>query len=125
MCKLLLDSRSDNTTKSYFYVFKRFEKFIVEHGHSPLPAQPIHVALYFTHLLDHGSTFHPINNAMYAIKWAHEINGLNDPTQNSFVTSIQEAAKRVAYKKVLHTEPVTVDMLIELCKKIFILMSYL
>lgn len=116
MCSLLLESRSDNTTKSYFYSFKRWEHFITTLGFSSLPAQPVHVALYFTHLLDQGKTFHSINNALYAIKWAHDINGLPDPTQNSFVTSIQEAAKRTAYKKVCKKEPITVNMLIELCE---------
>ena len=117
MCKILLCSRSDNTTKSYFYAFKRFEKFITQHGFSPLPAQPVHVDLYFTHLLEQGSTFHPINNALYAIKWAHDINGLYDPTQNNFASSIQEAARRIAHKKVVQKEPVTADMLINLCEK--------
>ena len=82
-----------------------------------MPAQPIHIALYFPHLLDQGSTFHPIDNAKYGIKWAHEINGLTDPTENSFVSSIQEAAKRTAYKTVTKKEPVTTDMLIQLCEK--------
>jgi integrase len=77
----------------------------------------VHVALYLTYLLDQGSTFHPINNALYSIKWAHEINGLPDPTKYSFVSSIQEAAKRTAYKKVVKKEPISVNMLIELCDK--------
>ncbi|VDI60842.1 Hypothetical predicted protein [Mytilus galloprovincialis] len=53
----------------------------------------------------------------YGIKWAHEINGLADPTENSFVSSIQEAAKRTAYKTVTKKEPVTTDMLIQHCEK--------
>ena len=77
----------------------------------------MHVALYLTYLLDQGSTFHPINNALNSIKWAHEINGLPDPTKYSFVSSIQEAAKRTAYKKVVKKEPISVNMLIELCDK--------
>jgi len=117
MCRLLLESKSDNTTKSYFYGFRRWEQFITKQGYPSLPAQPVHVALYLTYLLDQGSTFHPINNALYSIKWAHEINGLTDPTKNSFVSSIQEAAKRTAYKKVVKKEPITVNMLIELCDK--------
>ncbi|VDI56804.1 Hypothetical predicted protein [Mytilus galloprovincialis] len=117
MCKLLLGSRSDNTIKSYFYAFRRWEQYITKLGFAALPAQPIHIALYFTHLLDQGSTFHPIDNAKYGIKWAHEINGLTDPTENSFVSSIQEAAKRTAYKTVTKKEPVTTDMLIQLCEK--------
>ena len=68
-------------------------------------------------VFDQGSTFHLINNALYSIKWAHEINGLPDPMKKSFVSSIQEAAKRTAYKKIVKKEPITVNMLIELCDK--------
>jgi hypothetical protein len=37
----------------------------------------VHVALYLTYLLNNGSPEHPVSNAVYGIKWAHEINGLD------------------------------------------------
>lgn len=58
----------------------------------------MHIALYLTSLLKNGSTYHPVCNAVYGIKWANEINGLDDPTKNSFVVSVLEASKRVAPK---------------------------
>ncbi|VDI44986.1 Hypothetical predicted protein [Mytilus galloprovincialis] len=115
MCELLINSKSDNTVKSYFNSYKRWERFITLQGHKSLPAQPVHVALYLTHLLNNNSTCHPISNAVYGIKWAHEINGLNDPTSNTFVTSILEASKRVAPKKTEKKDPITPETLIELC----------
>ena len=114
MCELLICSKSDNTVKFYFNAFKRWERFISLHGHDALPAQPIHVALYLTDLINNGSTYHPAYNAVYGIKWAHEINGLKDPTTNTFVTSILEASKRVAPKKIDKKDPITTDLLIEL-----------
>ena len=117
MSVLLLRSKSDNTTKSYFSAFQRWENFISGHGYSALPAQPIHVALYITHMLDNGSTYHSVNSAIYAIKWAHEVNGMSDPTKNSFVTALQEAARRTSAKKVVKKEQVSSDMLIKLCEK--------
>ncbi|XP_071172397.1 integrase/recombinase xerD homolog, partial [Mytilus edulis] len=110
-----INSRSDNTVKSYFNAFKRWERFISLHGHVALPAQPVHVALYLTDLVNNGSTYHPVYNVIYGIKWAHEINSLKDPTTNTFVTSILEASKRVAPKKTNKKDPVTTDVLIELC----------
>ena len=98
MCELILNSKSDNTIKSYFYVFKRWEQFISLHDHCAIPAQPVHVALYLTSLLNNWSSFHPVCNAVYRIKWAHEINGLPDPTTNTFVSSVLEASKRIAVK---------------------------
>jgi hypothetical protein len=48
----LLDSNSTNTNKSYFSSFNRWRVFIKEHGYNNLPADPIHIALYITHLID-------------------------------------------------------------------------
>lgn len=82
-----------------------------------MPASPIHVALYLRHLLQNGSSQNPVNNAVYAIKWAHECAGFTDPTNNSYVTSIQEAAKRKASRAINKKEPISKDVLIELCDK--------
>jgi len=117
MAQYLVHSRSDNTAKSYFYSFRRFENFIRNHGHSALPAQPIHVCLYLTHLLDTGATYHSINSCIYSIKWIHEINNFLDPTNNSFVTSLQESARRISRPKVSRKDPVTVEILIKLCEQ--------
>ncbi|VDI39681.1 Hypothetical predicted protein, partial [Mytilus galloprovincialis] len=103
---------------SYMYELypKMCELLINSKRHTSLPAQPVHVALYLTHLLNnYNSTCHPVSNAVYGIKWAHEINGLNDPTSNSFVTSILEASKRVATKKTEKEDPISPETLIELC----------
>ncbi|XP_061197345.1 integrase/recombinase xerD homolog [Saccostrea echinata] len=115
----ILSSKSDNTNKSYFNAFKRWENFIKVQEHSALPASPTHVALYLTDLLQNGSSqqLHPVNVAVYAIKWAHECAGLPDPTKNSYVTSLQEAARRKASRVVQKKEPITKDVLIELCDK--------
>ena len=115
--KQLKTYKTDKTNKAYFSAFQRWKRFIEEHGHCALPAIPVHIALYITHLIEQGSTVHPVNSAIYAIKWAHQLTGFDDPTQNSFILSLQEAAKRTAYRKVHKKEPVTTDMLIELCQK--------
>ena len=115
MCELILNSKSDNTIKSYFYAFKRWEQFISLHGHCAIPAQAVQVALYLTSLLSNGSSFHPVCNAVYGIKWAHEINGLPDTTTNTFVSSVLEVSKRIAVKPNEKKEPISPDTLIELC----------
>lgn len=117
MCNLLLNSKSENTVKSYYYSFKRWERFITDHGHSALPAEPVHVALYLTSLISDGASSHPITNAFYGIKWAHNVNGLHDPTENHFVNSILEASKRTSEKKCNRKEPISSDILINICDK--------
>ena len=94
-----MNSKSDNTVKSKFYAFKRWERFISQHGRKSLPAEPVHVALYLTHLVKSCSSFHPLNNAFSGIKWAHKVNGLQDSTTNSFVTSVLEASKRTLRRR--------------------------
>ena len=115
LCDLLISSKNDNTVKSYFNACKRWERFITLHGQNALPTQPVHVALYLTSLLKNCSTYHAVYNAVYGIKWAHEINGLDDPTKKSFVISVLEASKRVAPKTTQKKEPIYTDTLIELC----------
>ena len=117
MADFLLRSRSDSTVSKYFYSFKRWEKFIVSKGGCALPASPIHVALYLTDLLDSGSSDSVITSALYGIKWVHKTCDLQDPTDNAFVLNLVEAAKRFAVKSVKKKQPVTADMLKNLCAK--------
>lgn len=113
----LLSSKSDSTNITYFNAFNRWKTFINSQGHCALPASSIHVALYLTHLLENGSSQHPVNLAIYGIKWAHDIVGMPDPTKNSFVSSLQEAARRKASRPVQRKEPISKEMIIELCNK--------
>ncbi|XP_063433322.1 uncharacterized protein LOC134715214 isoform X1 [Mytilus trossulus] len=115
MSSYIVNSRSDNTAKSYFYAFKRWETFIKKHGFQALPAQPVHIALYITYLLDTGATCNTINSAIYSIKWVHEMSNFADPTKNSYLHSLQESAKRVATVKKHKKDPVSLDMLLKLC----------
>ena len=80
-----------------------------------MPASPIHIALYLSNLLDSGSTYSTVSSAVYSIKWAHEMCGQIDPTNNSFVESLVESAKRTAKPVVNKKDPVTTDILIRLC----------
>ncbi|XP_069136087.1 uncharacterized protein [Argopecten irradians] len=111
----ILQSRSDNTNIKYFGAYKRWECFIKSHGFSALPADSIHISLYLNSLLNKGSSFAVISAAVYAIKWAHNMRGLPDPTTNSFVQNLLEASKRTAKKPVCKKDSVTSDILINLC----------
>ncbi|VDH99278.1 Hypothetical predicted protein [Mytilus galloprovincialis] len=111
----LLDARSESTDKKYYYGFMKWKIFCIEHSLLSLPASPIHIALYFVHLLDNGGTFSTVNTAFYSVKWAHEICGQLDPTSNTFVQNLLESAKRTAKKPVNKNDPVSKDILIYLC----------
>ena len=116
MSRFLMCSRSDGTTKSYMHSFNRLRKFILQHGHSDIPAQPVHIALYITHLLDNGTSYSSVNFAIYSIKWMHEIKGHMYPTGNSSVKSLQESLKRLTGKPVKRNDPVDSETLQTLCE---------
>ena len=69
----------------------------------------------YSHLFDSGASCNTINSAVYSTKWAHKLNNLTDPTDNSVVTSLQEAGRRIACPKKSKKDPVTTEMLIDLC----------
>ena len=95
--------------------FRRWKQFSQRIGVRDLPAEPIHVALYITHLLDSGSSSHVVNRSIYSIKWVHTVNNFPDPTESGYVKSLQEAAERIVTPRVHRKDPVTTEMLIELC----------
>lgn len=113
---LILSSKSDNANCTYFSSFKRWRNVIKSQGHSALPANPIHVALYLTHLLENGATHHPVNSVVYAIKWTHDSVGLPNPTKTSHVSFIQEAARKKMSKSINRKDLITEDVLIEYVK---------
>ena len=84
-------------------------------NYTDLPCSPIIVALYLSELLNSTKSYQSASSAFYGIKWAHQINGLLDPTDNNFVKNILESAKRTAKKPCQKKDPVTSDLIIELC----------
>lgn len=52
---------------------------------------------------------------VYSIKWAHDINGFADPTNNAFVRYLLESAKRLQGRKTVKKDIVSSVMIIELC----------
>ncbi|XP_060563636.1 integrase/recombinase xerD homolog [Ruditapes philippinarum] len=117
MADKLLDSRSDTTVNKYFSYFMKWKTFITSKGGSALPASPVCIALYLTDLMNKGCSNHVISSTVYGIKWAHSLNNLQDPTENHFVKNLVESAKRTLSRHVNKKQPVTKDLLIELCSK--------
>jgi hypothetical protein len=117
MADKLLDSRSDTTVNKYFSYFMKWKTFITSKGGSALPASPVCIALYLTDLMNRGCSNHVISSTLYGIKWVHSLNNLQDPTENHFVKNLVESAKRTLSRHVNKKQPVTKDLLIELCSK--------
>ena len=116
MAGYLLQSKADSTVKKYKLGFKQFEKYCVSNELVSKPASPIVVAMYITSLLDEGKSDSVILSAIYGIKWAHNVNDLNDPTESNTVKLLMETAKRIASKPKIKKDVVTTEMLQTLCK---------
>lgn len=112
---MITGSKSDNTNVKYHSYFKKWEQFIMPKGGSALPASPIYVALYVTDLIDRRLSASVISATVYAIKWAHNLCNYSDPTDNMFIKNLLETAKRCCSKPTVKKEPVTSEMLIQLC----------
>ena len=96
MAAYMLESKAKATNNKYFGHYKRFKSFCVSKGFSHNPADPIHVAIYLTYLLDSKVSFHVISAAFESIlKWFYVMNDLPDPTLNNWVKSLLEAGKKM------------------------------
>lgn len=113
----LLQSKSDSTVKKYYSSFLKWKNFCESSGYQPLPAEPIHVVLYLSTLLDSPNdiSFHVISSVVYGIKWAHRLNALADPTENSLVVNMLEAAKRLRSKPTVKKDAIPSTLLVQLC----------
>lgn len=81
---------------STFHILKYgiLSLFLNIKGGSALLASSICLALYLTDLIDRKCSSHVISATVYGIKWAHSMNNLSDPTDNTFVTNLLNSAKR-------------------------------
>jgi integrase len=115
MSSYLLQSRADSTVTKYKNSYNQFQRYCQENDFNPMPAQPICVAMYLTHLLDTGKSDNVVTAAFYGIKWAHNLNDENDPTESKIVKTLHDTAKRIASKPVNKKDVVSSEMLQTLC----------
>ena len=59
----------------------------------------------------------PIEAAIYAVRWAHEIAGASSPTECSLVKQVLEASKRLLGKPVQGKQSVDVDLVTKVAEK--------
>ena len=75
------------------------------------------MALYLTKLLDSSCSAGVVQSAVYGIKWAHQVRGATDPTNNHYVTNLLESAKRHNSSPVVKKDIVSREQIICLCDK--------
>lgn len=111
---LLRQSRAHSTDTKYHGAFMRFHKWALCNGlgsRDILPARSLAVAIYLASLIQTANTPSPVIAAFYAIKWFHDIMGLESPTNSKLVVNILESAKRILSKLKKKKEPIDINTL--------------
>ena len=86
---------------------------------SHFPANPVHVALYLTFILEPKESYHAVKNASYSIDWAYKIAGLEVPSQHPMVLAVKEFRARIYGQHVFKKEPITPVVLNDLVYRYF------
>lgn len=113
-----LASRASNTQRQYRYAFNTFSKWCLSNNIPvTLPASDISVSAYLIHLTNLGKSSSSINEAFYAISWAHKLAGVENPCQSDLVVTIKEGSLRSVGHHVVKKEPITPDILCKIVNK--------
>ena len=99
---LVLASNAPSTTSKYSYGWARWRRWTQsKQGVSFMPAHPLCIALYLLELtedaLQKNSGCSAIDSALYGIRWAHKIAGLESPTEHPTVIAAAEGAIEESY----------------------------
>ena len=110
-------STADTILKKYRYAFNSWCKWSNLHSFPSLPASQFSIALYLIHLSESAKSTSKIDEAMYAISWAHTLSGFSEPCKSILVRSVREGAHRKIGHIVKKKTPITPDIL----QKMFLL----
>ena len=81
---VVFSGRAPSTVKKYSSAFLRWKKWLTQKFEVDCcPAKPLQVSLYLTFLTTKSSTSAPVEEAVNAISWAHQIACTDDPTQST------------------------------------------
>lgn len=83
-----------NTLRGYRADWAEFTTWCTQHGRSSLPADPAAITGYITQLATAGAKVGTISRRLSAIKFAHRMHDLPDPTLNARVVTVWEGIRR-------------------------------
>lgn len=107
-----LASRAKNTQRQYRYAFNSFCKWCKSKNITEtLPASEVTVSVYLIHLTNIGKSTSSLNEAFYAISWAHKLAGVLNPCRMDLVNSVKEGSLRSVGHNIVKKEPITPDTL--------------
>ena len=87
-------ARAANTLRGYRSDWREFSAWCAQRGVGPLPAAAPTVTGYLTELARHGAKVGTMSRRLSAIKFAHQLQNLADPTRNARVLAVWEGIRR-------------------------------
>ena len=114
----LLHAKAHTTVSKYKSEWQHWKSWeLVHFGAHKLPVSVELISIYLFDRASSTRSFNALSSAMYGIRWAHNIVGLQSPTDNIIVQQIVEATKRLYGKSPSPRKPITVDTLSQIISK--------
>ena len=112
--EVVLGARADYATLTYLNGFKRWRSWTSKFpGITVLPAAPAYVALYLLSVLQASTSPSPVQSALYSIRWAHDVAGLQSPTSHTLPQKVLESARRRLSHQTSKKLPMTREILLK------------
>lgn len=87
-------SRSPHTLRGYRTDWREWCAWCEPLNVAPLPASPAHLARFISELADAGAKTGTISRKLSALRYAHKLVGLDDPTASARVSTVWEGIRR-------------------------------
>ena len=118
---LVLASNIPSTTSKYSCGWACWRRWTQsKQGISLMPAHPSCIALYLLQLtedaLQRNIGCSAIDSALYGIRWAHKIEGLESPSEHPTVIAAAEGARRKLSKPVQPKQPLDLETVVKVAQ---------
>lgn len=87
-------ARAENTLKGYASDWREFSAWCAAAGKAPMPAAPSTITGYLTTLAKHGAKVGTMSRRLSALRFAHQLRNLPDPTKHARVVTVWEGIRR-------------------------------
>lgn len=104
-------ARAANTLRGYRSDWTAFTSWCHDNGHQPLPATRAAISNYLTELAGHGARVGTMSRRLSAIRFAHRLRDLPDPTGSARVVAVWEGIRRTHATRPEQATPLMPPML--------------
>src|SRR5512144_1588159 len=88
-------ARAANTVRGYRSDWREWTAWCVDQGFLELPADPAAISSYLSFLAGHGARVGTMSRRLSAIRFAHRLRDLPDPTEAARVVAVWEGIRRL------------------------------